>query len=437
MKQKERLFLNKGMLHGLDLFSGIGGISISLQEWVTTVAYCERDRYAQGVLLSRMAEGSLDYAPIWDDVTTLHGDNLPSIDIIYGGFPCQDISVAGHGVGLEGQRSGLFREIVRLAEEIKPTFLFLENVPAIRTRGLARVIEELTEAGYDCRWCMLSAAEVGANHKRERWFLLAHSRRTLQPWAIVEGTVRVGNPEQNADKLERSSKMADHDSLRMEGARAEQQTAGINKCFRRDWWDVEPDVGGTLNGLSSWLDGFDMTESHKLLLAYGKANNKNPSAIVSILQNSVRSENDWESPRGSGCIPPSEILLAYLRQLSKTSKALDNISSASEETQEGLLRSLRMEKKPSRPPLRWPAIKQRARKHPNTLHLLSSLLALHSEKAWSAYRRENPETVCFWESGIRRVAENIPNRVDKLKCLGNAVVPLQAKTAFKILMGIK
>lgn len=164
------------MLNGLDLFSGYGGISLALSEWVRPIVYCEIERYAQGILLSRMADGSLPEAPIWDDVRTLRGDLFKDrIDIVYGGFPCQDLSVAGLGKGLEGKRSGLFREIVRLAKEIKPTFLFLENVPAIRTRGLDTVIQELTEAGYDLRWTMLSAQEVGAPHKRERWFMLAHA----------------------------------------------------------------------------------------------------------------------------------------------------------------------------------------------------------------------------------------------------------------------
>src|SRR3954464_11360982 len=107
------------MLNGLDLFSGIGGISLALSEWVRTVAYCDRDRFAQSVLLQRIYEGRLDCAPIWDDVQTLRGEMLPPIDIITGGFPCQDISCAGNGVGLGGSRSGLFFEIMRLAEEIK------------------------------------------------------------------------------------------------------------------------------------------------------------------------------------------------------------------------------------------------------------------------------------------------------------------------------
>jgi DNA (cytosine-5)-methyltransferase 1 len=164
------------MLYGLDLFSGIGGISIALGDWVRPMAYCEIDPYCQGVLLSRISDGKLSSAPIWDDIKSLRSSMLPAKpDIIYGGFPCQDISVAGKGKGLEGERSGLFFEIMRLAEEIKPSFIFLENVPAITARGGLRVVREIAERGYDCRWCTLSAASVGAMHKRERWFLLAHS----------------------------------------------------------------------------------------------------------------------------------------------------------------------------------------------------------------------------------------------------------------------
>jgi len=86
-------------LNGLDLFSGIGGITLALSEWVRPIAYCEIDRYCQGVLLSRMRSGDISTAPIWDDVRTLKGEMLPKVDIIYGGFPCQDISTAGHGKG--------------------------------------------------------------------------------------------------------------------------------------------------------------------------------------------------------------------------------------------------------------------------------------------------------------------------------------------------
>lgn len=173
-------------LRGLDLFSGIGGITLALSPWAHPIAYCENDKHAQSVLLARMATGDLPAAPIWDDVQTLTGAMLPPIDIIYGGFPCQDISVAGSGRGLAGKRSALFFEIMRLAKETKPAFIFLENVPAIRKRGLSTVGEQLAHLGYDCRWGVVSAYDVGAPHFRERWFMLAHANshqiRLKQQW---------------------------------------------------------------------------------------------------------------------------------------------------------------------------------------------------------------------------------------------------------------
>jgi len=165
-------------MYGLDLFSGIGGLTKALEPWVRPVAYCERDRYCQAVLLSRMASGSLPVAPIWDDVRTLSGNILPNgIEVVYGGFPCQDISVAGRGAGLAGERSGLFFEIVRLVSEIRPSFVFLENVPAIRIRGGDIVAKELASLRYDCRWFVIPAPRE-ADFSGKRWFLLAKAMRS-------------------------------------------------------------------------------------------------------------------------------------------------------------------------------------------------------------------------------------------------------------------
>lgn len=166
------------MLNGLDLFSGIGGIAVGLREYVRPVAYCEIETYCRGVLCSRMSNGALENAPIWDDVTTLDGHQFgDEVDIVTAGFPCQDISTAGNGAGLEGQRSGLFFEVLRLVGEIRPSFIFLENVPAVTHRGGLRIVGEFAALGYDSRWSIVSASELGANHKRERWFLLAHTNR--------------------------------------------------------------------------------------------------------------------------------------------------------------------------------------------------------------------------------------------------------------------
>ena len=172
MKSNESSF--RARLRGLDLFSGIGGISLALSPWVETVAYCEIEPYAQAVLLERMQAGDLDIAPIWDDVRTLNRAVLDAeIDIIFGGFPCQDISVAGDGAGMDGKRSGLFFEVARLISEYRPRFVFLENVPAICSRGGVEVIETLASLRYDARWGVLSAFDVGAPHLRERWWCLA------------------------------------------------------------------------------------------------------------------------------------------------------------------------------------------------------------------------------------------------------------------------
>jgi len=263
-------------VNGLDLFSGIGGITLALQEWVTPVAYCEIDEYARNVLLSRMLEGKLPVAPIWDDVKSLKGDMLPEIDIIYGGFPCQDISVAGKQKGLEGERSGLFYEIMRLAEEVKPAFIFLENVPNIRTKGLDTVGGELATRGYDCRWGIVSAQEMGAPHKRERWFCLAHTK-CKGKWSNAR-TCSCSEKErkelQQEDRTSLSndsnkacSTVANTKCLRPQGQgehvrslhtekNQDGETSGANHGCEdiQDAWDIEPAVGRVANGVPNRVD---------------------------------------------------------------------------------------------------------------------------------------------------------------------------------------
>lgn len=253
-----------GRMHGLDLFSGVGGLSLALEPWAKTIAYCEQEPYAQGVLLSRMLSGDIDTAPIWDDVRSLRGDMLPKVDIIFGGFPCQDISVAGNGAGLEGKRSGLFFEICRLIAECEPTFVFLENVPAIRTRGLHTVIEELSRLGYECRWTCLSAQEVGAPHLRKRWFLLAG--RTDSNRNGREGVEELDRQEpqsegqlgNDVDGLCDALSDTVRDELRNEqgrsgGASREGQAPPRDTCSTGGW-QVEPGVGRVVDELPNRMD---------------------------------------------------------------------------------------------------------------------------------------------------------------------------------------
>jgi len=163
------------MLNGLDLFSGIGGLTVALEPWVQPVAYCEIERYCQSQLLCRMADKEIPTAPIWDDIRTLTSRLIPSVDLVYGGFPCQDTSNSGTKKGMDGERSRLVFELLRLVGELRPSFVFLENVPAITTRGGLRIVSEFTALGYDPRWTHVSAGEIGATQIRERFFLLAYS----------------------------------------------------------------------------------------------------------------------------------------------------------------------------------------------------------------------------------------------------------------------
>lgn len=264
------------MLNGLSLFSGIGGLELGLSEWIKPVIYCEIEKYSQAVLVQRMESGDLPKAPIWDDVTTLAGELFKgSIDIIYGGFPCQDISVAGRRKGLEGERSGLFFEIIRLANEIQPTFLFLENVPNIRTKGLSKVGRALADAGYDCRWCLVSAEEVGANHLRKRWWCLAKRTFSDTKSERVEGLRISGEQESQAHAREEipmcDSENVSHSKREQErcgnvwwsrkqgnatqnGTREANHTPGTPLDAGRQWWETEPDVGRVVDGVSFRVD---------------------------------------------------------------------------------------------------------------------------------------------------------------------------------------
>lgn len=328
------------MLNGLDLFTGIGGITLALREWVRPVAYCEIEPYCQSVLLQRMQEENLPKAPIWDDIRTLSfsdfniDESIFDIDIIYGGFPCQDISVAGHGKGLEGERSGLFFEIMRLAEEIKPKFIFLENVPAITRRGGLQVVREITSLGYDCRWCMLSASEVGAMHKRERWFLLAYSKHN--------GTLASERGE----------------SLRSCIAQREQyeQEEGIGEIERAG--GISRNVADTM---CKGLEGQRRSTS--------RITQKKPLS-------SVQSKDD-SNTNGKSSKQTNQSTMSFS---TKGNSRRDNSTEY------------------------WP---------------------FESRTHW----QEIVSTIC-------RVDDGVSNRVDRLKALGNSVVPIQVRQAFIELMGL-
>lgn len=162
-------------LRELALFAGAGGgiLGGHLLGW-RTVCAVERDAYAAQVLVSRQNDGSLEPFPIWSDVSSFDGRPWSGlVDVVSGGFPCQDISVAGKGAGITGKRSGLWSHMARIVGEVRPRFVYVENSPALITRGLGIVLGDLAALGYDCRWTVLGAADVGAPHQRDRLWILA------------------------------------------------------------------------------------------------------------------------------------------------------------------------------------------------------------------------------------------------------------------------
>ncbi|MGP1579961.1 MAG: DNA cytosine methyltransferase [Wolinella sp.] len=175
---KNKKITKKECLNELALFAGLGGgiQASALLRWRTLCAV-ECDSYARNVLIKRQNTGDCEPFPIWDDVRTFRGEPWRGIiDVVSGGFPCQDISIAGKGAGLSGERSGLWREMARIIKEVEPRYVFVENSPMLRSRGLREVLYDLASMGYDTRWGILGAYHLGAPHKRERIWIFGEKQ---------------------------------------------------------------------------------------------------------------------------------------------------------------------------------------------------------------------------------------------------------------------
>lgn len=264
-------------LSAISLFSGAGGLDLAARRCgIRTVCYVEYDAYAQGVLMSRIRDGGLDDAPIWDDVKTFDGNPWRGrVDIVFGGFPCQDISYAGKGAGIkEGTRSGLWSEFHRIIGEVRPRFVLVENVPGLLARGMGRVLGDLAESGYDCSWFCLGASHVGAPHRRNRVWIIAYPFNTntnVLRWDRAPIHLN-GSPELR-DEQERQpgslgQDVADAGGTRFQGMRNEGwlhspqsgRTPAIAERGSRAWsewaegWSTEPNVGRVANGVALRVD---------------------------------------------------------------------------------------------------------------------------------------------------------------------------------------
>jgi len=266
----------------LDLFSGIGGFSLGLERaGMETVAFCEIEEYPRKVLAKHWPD-----IPIYDDVRTLtkerlEADGIRSIDVICGGFPCQDISAAGKQAGIsDGTRSGLWSECARLLGELRPRYAIFENVTALisgdQGRWFQRVLWDISEVGYDAEWHCIPASELGAHHHRDRVWIIAYPKRITgradagaQSQASEE---RQELQQENGESLPGNTKpvcsdVAHANDTRYTTLKDEINTVGAKikqewdkqsqpKSSRCSCWEIEPQVGRVANGIPN--------QSHRL-----------------------------------------------------------------------------------------------------------------------------------------------------------------------------
>lgn len=217
-------------MNELALFAGAGGgiLGGHLLGW-RCVCAVEYEPYPSSVLLQRQNDGILPPFPIWDDVRTFDGNRWGGIvDVVSGGFPCQDISTAGGAgrEGIDGRKSGLWREMHRIIDEVRPKYTFIENSPALAFRGLDRVLCDLASIRFDAKWGVFSAADVGARHERERLWIVGFNR--------------------DADKKPK------YPQRQFSRSELPQPLRGMQK--RR--WGTTQRMARASNGLAHWLDRF-------------------------------------------------------------------------------------------------------------------------------------------------------------------------------------
>ncbi|MDX0180873.1 DNA (cytosine-5-)-methyltransferase [Sinorhizobium meliloti] len=235
-------------LRVLDLFSGIGGFSLGLERTggFETVAFCEIEEFPRRVLKKHWPE-----VPCYHDVRELTADTLRrdgiAVDVICGGFPCQDISLAGDGAGLEGERSGLWFEYSRLISEIRPRFIIVENVAALLSRGHGRVLGDLAALGYDAEWHCIPASAVGAPHRRDRIWIVAYPDSEGERQSAVSGQAIGVRPS------DRGQALADANRPRLE-IKFYGEAGELPAALRAYSWSSEPGVGRMAYGVPARVD---------------------------------------------------------------------------------------------------------------------------------------------------------------------------------------
>ena len=361
-------------MNELALFAGAGGGILGGKQlgW-RTVCAVEWEPYAASVLAARQNDGLLAPFPIWDDVRTFDGNSWRGVvDVVSGGFPCQDISVAGKGAGIDGERSGMWGSMARIIGEVRPRFAFVENSPALLTRGLERVLGDLAALGYDCRWTVLGAADVGAPHQRDRFWLVATD-------TLHSGLGLDVQPQRLAERGAAADAWRNGEALAVAHGDGERQLQP--QGCQREEWRRPCGCGCEL----AYADGEPRHEGRPSDSAQGQGRrDADRGCECTAMADPARVQPGWPEqwPERERVGPSSESILA----------------SGGDTARKGLAQR---EGEPSNARQEQPTI----------------------------------ERADWWitEPDVGRVADGVEARVDRLKALGNGQVPLCAASAWRLL----
>lgn len=251
----------------LSLFTGAGGglLGTKLLGW-ENIGYVEKDDYCQRIIAQRIKDGILDEAPIFGDIKTFISEGYAKsykemVDVITAGFPCQPFSIAGRQKGEDDERN-LWPETIECIRIIRPRYAFLENVPNLLTyKYFGRILGDLAESGYDARWRVLSAAEVGAQHKRNRLWIVAYSgygngRKKNKSgnefdceWKSVKETTKVERPSERSEILAYTKCKGLY-----KGYKSKKRQ--INRSSKQQYqnWKIEPRMGRVAHGVACRVD---------------------------------------------------------------------------------------------------------------------------------------------------------------------------------------
>lgn len=255
----------------LDLFSGIGGFSLGLERaGMKTTAFCEIDPFCRNVLVKHWPD-----VPIYEDVKNVTADQLKAdginVDVITGGFPCQDLSVAGKQAGIDGERSGLWSELARIIGEVRPQYAIVENVtnllagPSEQRGGwFGRVLGDLASIGYDAEWHCIPASELGAHHHRDRVWIVGYPKEIKgnvgnsisKSSQQVQGFWEPGRASIFDNVAHANGKRGRCGNASRKDAEDARKSSGDSWHYpeRMGIWDVEPNVGRVANGVPQRVD---------------------------------------------------------------------------------------------------------------------------------------------------------------------------------------